>query len=718
MFDDDDFGFEEAMAFGTGYAFLRHGQDRQTEALIEALDRPVEVHLDPPEDPTPDPINNLDYTTANMPREWDDYIGQEPLKLRMLVHIQAALARKAPLPHTLLASGYPGVGKGHDLNTNLLTPTGWRRLGDLEIGDQVVGSNGRPTTITDIYERGVLPLLRVTFSDGSSVRCDPEHLWRVQTKKQRQKGAWRTLATQELSERGLLNSQGRPNWYIPMITPVEHQDPLWDLNLPVEPYLLGVMLGNADFQKGVIALNKADRDIADRIISAPRLRGQSEIKLVEYPTTTALRFRPSGAQVILRAIGQEGVAAADKFVPPAYLTAPVAARRAVLAGLMDTDGGVRNDRGQAQFHTTSLGLAGGVRTLVQSLGGTARVRVLKRGEIRVDILLNENPFRSQRKAALWKIPTRGPSRSIVSIEPENEAEVWCIRVDAPDHLYVTEQYIVTHNTTMARLLADALGVRIHELVPPFRQDTLVRAAQQLGDRDILFIDEIHKLADSGSKNAEILLKVLEDRVAHLPDGSIVRLNQITIIGATTEPDKLPETVLDRFKIKPYFQAYSLEELGRIAISFAFRHRAEEYVTDRLAFVISGACRDTPRICEEMILACQDLALANDRTVTPDELLTFLEVEADGLNRTHVHYLTAMRQYFGRESRTGDIEFIVGEAAIQQILRETKQGIGRVERFLIERGLIDRTPRGRRLTQRGIDRAEQFIQEGKGVTHVA
>lgn len=286
------------------------------------------------------------------------------------------------------------------------------------------------------------------------------------------------------------------------------------------------------------------------------------------------------------------------------------------------------------------------------------------------------------------------------------------------HILLASGYPGVGKTTMARLLAKLMGVKIVELVPPFKIDTLVNAAENLDDRDILFIDEIHKLADSGARGAEILLKVLEDHVAYLPDGTVVQLANITVVGATTEPDKLPEPVLDRFKVKPYFQPYSLEELGRIAITFAFKRRAEDLITDDLAYAIADASRNTPRIIDEMVMAARDLALLYGRPATPKELLEFLEVEPDGLTRTHIHYLTAMRQYFAREARDGSIEYIVGEAAIQQILRETKQGVGRIERFLVERGLLDRTPRGRRLTAAGIARAEQFIAAGKGAADIA
>ena len=286
------------------------------------------------------------------------------------------------------------------------------------------------------------------------------------------------------------------------------------------------------------------------------------------------------------------------------------------------------------------------------------------------------------------------------------------------HTLLASGYPGVGKTTLARLIAKTMGVQIIELVPPFNIYTLVDAASMLGDGDILFIDEIHKLADSGKRGAEILLKVLEERVAFLPDGDVVQLNDITVIGATTDRDKLPEPVLDRFKIKPYFQAYTWPELSMIAVSFAFRHDSDDVVDDEMAAWMGAACRGTPRILEEMVLAQRDLSIALGRTATPQELLDFIEVEDDGLSRVHIHYLTALYQYFARETKDGEVEYIIGEAAIQQILRETKQGIQRIEAFLVERGLIDRTPRGRRLTEMGIARAEEFIAAGKGAANVA
>ena len=264
-------------------------------------------------------------------------------------------------------------------------------------------------------------------------------------------------------------------------------------------------------------------------------------------------------------------------------------------------------------------------------------------------------------------------------------------------------------TQLARLIAKQMNAQIVELVPPFNIYTLVEAAETLWPGGILLIDEIHKLAERGKAGAEILLKIMEENVAFLPNGRVVELCDITIIGATTDRDMLPEPVIDRFKIKPEFGPYSRVELAEIAIKFAVRHDCLEAMDPNLAMGIARACRETPRITEELVLAARDLTFARGYGPTIEELLAFLRMQPDGLTQAHVTYLTTMLQFFGKPNpKTGQVEYVAGEATMQSMLRETKQGIGRLERYLLETGLIDRTPGGRRLTAAGIARARQLV----------
>lgn len=650
--------------------------------------------------PADAPFTDANHVAPRYVDSWDEFIGQEAVKAELRTFIDQALIECSVLPHVLLASTMPGIGKGHDVDTLLLTPKGWRRLGDLAVGDRVIGSDGRPTVITDIYERGTLPLYRVTFSDGSSVRCDAEHLWAVQTPDMRSKGRWTTRCTAELMSVPLRTAFGKARFYVPMTAPVQHEV----TSLPVEPYLTGVMLGNADFGKGVISLNMQDRDVADRLIARQHAWWPNASIpagwLAEYPTITALRFRPARANALLRLLGQHNIAAKDKFIPAAYLTAHIEARQELLAGLLDTDGSVRTNRGSALFHTTSLSLANGVQTLVESLGGTARVRPLRRGDVRVEINILENPFRSARKATLWKAPSRMPSRAIVSIEPDGEGEVRCIRVAAADSLYVTERYIVTHNTTLARVVADELGVRCVMIVPPFAPSTLYQAALTMQDGEILFIDEIHKLADNGPRASENLLHLMEEGVLYLDDG-MHRLAEFCLMGATTDKGKLPETVVDRFMIKPWFDPYTDAELVRIAKNFC--NKLNVVLLPETMVAIAQASRGTPRVVRELVISAKAMQVSRGRYVPPDELFAMKRIEPNGVGREHRAYILAMW-------RTGSQ--YVGERTMQSVLRENPQGLARIERVLMEQGLIIKTNRGRALTNAGVEAARRYLQEDR------
>lgn len=283
------------------------------------------------------------------------------------------------------------------------------------------------------------------------------------------------------------------------------------------------------------------------------------------------------------------------------------------------------------------------------------------------------------------------------------------------HILLGSGYPGVGKTTVGRKIARMMGTKFIEVVPPFNIHALLAAVQLLNDKDVVLLDEIHKL---GGRGSEILLKVLEMGVAPI-DGQLIRLPDVTYIGATTEPDMLLEPVVDRFKWRPYFQAYTRPELAEIATVYGWKITNDaDWLPDDLILAIADACRQTPRIIETMVDAARDVEQALGTLPTPDDLLSFLEVEPDGLTRQHIAYLTAMYQYYGRTLNDGSIEYVAGENTMMGILREKKEGLGRLERFLVERGLVNRTTRGRCLTERGITRAQEFVDAGKGVAYVA
>lgn len=371
---------------------------------------------------------------------------------------------KENLPYiNLMIWGEPGVGKGHPVDTCILTPDGWTKLGDLEVGDQVIGSTGLPVTVTAIYERGVLDVFTVRFNDGAETICDGDHLWRVQHYSNK---SWTVKSVRELVSIGIFaNGSNASKYKIQLVEPVQFPEK----TLPVDPYLMGVLLANAHLiSPPTISTN--DEEIIRRI----QVRNSSlTLHEIDCPTRTARGWTIPGLGDVLRQLGLWGAKSSDKFIPTTYFTASVDARRELLAGLLDCDGtaaGRGSDGGnRVSYHSRSKDLAHGVRAIVESLGGTATIGSYLgrdgKDDYVVRITLPSNPFTLPRKAGLIdaqetkrKIASR-INRRIRSIEPAGKAQVRCITVDAPDQLYVTERFVVTHNTRLAGTADDVPEMR-------------------------------------------------------------------------------------------------------------------------------------------------------------------------------------------------------------------------------------------------------------------
>lgn len=351
-----------------------------------------------------------------------------------------------------------GTGKRLAYGTPVLTPSGWVAIEHLRIGDSVIGKDGLPHLVTATYKHEDRPLYRVTFTDGCTIDADDEHLWAVQqvrndTEKRYPHipgGRVRVYTTAEIVARGVADAAGNGTWRIPLVDPVQHPEQA----LPADPYLVGVALGDGSHKNGVRWELCTDVGILNR----------AGIKK-QRPHATSAYTGYGGIDVV----GLPPARAQNKAIPDAYLIGSVQQRKDLLAGLLDTDGYI-NPSGTVQFSSCSEQLASGVCALVRSLGGTATTHVKKephyryRGEIRtglpayiVTVRLTFNPFQLARKADKWKPLTKyKPTRIIKNIERIANGPGACISVDSPDSLYVTKDYIVTHNTAAAAWAADYL----------------------------------------------------------------------------------------------------------------------------------------------------------------------------------------------------------------------------------------------------------------------
>jgi len=307
--------------------------------------------------------------------------------------------------------------KAQPLRTKVLGPTGWKKIGDLSIGDLVATQSGEFVPIIALHPKGITKVYKVSFNDGESVLCAEDHLWEVAP---RTSDEFKTLPLTKL-----LGAPPTVRYHIPLCKPIQHPT----ADLPLHPYLLGVLLGDGYLNGNSIQLSTTKQWLVDRV-TALLPTGDVIKKASKFNNSWTI----SGGATLaaIRHLGLWGKLAASKFVPSIYLYADIEQRQELLDGLLDTDG---SWNGKSRiFDSTSMSLTLAVEELTRSLGGTARSR--DRGD---------TAWRTSIR--LPTLPTGTGRRYITSIIRVEDEETMCISVDDPSGLYVTEKHIVTHNTT-------------------------------------------------------------------------------------------------------------------------------------------------------------------------------------------------------------------------------------------------------------------------------
>lgn len=340
-----------------------------------------------------------------------------------------------------------GGGKMQPLDEPVLTPKGWLPIGKINNGDYVIGVDGLAHRVVAIFNHYNKQMFKVTFNDGTWTKCGGEHLWEVSP-------VWNSskqivMSTNDILSSGIKDAAGNNKYHIPLVSPVEFVEEQHIL----DPYLLGLLIGDGGFStKSSVVFTTADTELLQSVYTlipehcTIRQKSKYDFSI----KGTVHRINPM--LNILRSLGLQGTNSYTKFIPPTYLLGTSAQRLALLQGLLDTDGSPK-ENGGAEFGTVSPYLRDAVMELVQSLGGIARLgkqREHKNGpswRIHIKMPLGVIPFRLPRKRTLYKVPTKYPvSRLISSIEPSDYSDARCLTVDSPRHLYVTRNYIVTHNT--------------------------------------------------------------------------------------------------------------------------------------------------------------------------------------------------------------------------------------------------------------------------------
>jgi len=340
-----------------------------------------------------------------------------------------------------------GLGKDQPLDAKIATPSGWTTMGELAVGSIISGKDGKPTTVTGVFPQGVKDVYRVTMRGGASTECGIDHLWKVRDTEFSQNKGWSVKTTRQL-----LEHKGRQSFQIPMVSPIERPTRAYK----IDPYFMGVILGDGSTTDGFVVVTTPDID--KEIIGIVRKRLTIMWSMNKHTSKGACpsyrlcykehRKNPIQEEIIRLGVNVESI---YKHIPEEYLNGSVSQRFDLLRGLMDTDGCSVGNR--ITFHTMSEKLADGVVELVRSLGGLAlkhaydRTKDDKGIEFQVNVKVWECPFYLKRKAKNWKPAGNWKGNATIeSIVYSRKTETQCISVAAEDSLYVTDDYVVTHNT--------------------------------------------------------------------------------------------------------------------------------------------------------------------------------------------------------------------------------------------------------------------------------
>lgn len=483
----------------------------------------------------------------------------------------ADLNNKSKPMLSVLFVGSTGVGKllGKNVPVPVCDPNNgvhWKAHGDLVPGDRVFDREGHPTEVLGVFPQKLQDMYRVTLADGRTLDTGGPHLWGVYTAKMRanknsgKKVDFKVMSTLEILESGVVRSypgstREHMKYFIPMNEAVQWPEQDYDL----DPYVLGVTIGNGSLLKSPFMISSADEYTVQRV--ADSLGGELHKEYVgnDYADyswsfltgekTSDGRSKHFQTKDVLASVPELiKCYSRDRRIPARYMHGSVEQRWELVRGLFDTDGTIDPTTGRfnVSYSTFSKGLAEDIQQLLYSLGvssslnewvrsrqkddGTEREMVEYDVHVKIGNDEKERFFSLPRKRDIAKqaiMETSDRERvkkfdmvGIKSIEklPEKE-ESSCIYVDNDEHLYQAGQFVVTHNTELTKQLANLMFGDDRERLIRFdmtefsTENTLdvfrKELAQKVGNvgHAVLLFDEVEK---ANKVIVRLLLQILDD----------------------------------------------------------------------------------------------------------------------------------------------------------------------------------------------------------------
>ena len=385
------------------------------------------------------------------------------------------------------------------LYSKVLTPNGFTTMGELKVGDTICGTNNTFQEVLEVYPKGEKEIVKIHYADGRVAECCEDHVWNVTT----HYGLNKVMTTKAMLELGAYQDTTEGNKRFNFYTPKTSVD-FKESELPLDPYLVGVLLGDGSISSLTphdasieISLGARKEHVIAKLALPTGFSASS--KWVESKNYYRVKITGKGTDgesfhEALQKLGILGTTSTTKHIPHGYLYSSVETRSQLLQGLLDTDGYI-NTRGLFEFSTVSDQLKEDFSSLCLSLGRSINYRLHTRDNDAGSY--SDRPIHRFSELKGYKYGDK-----IVHMERTgNSTTMQCIKVSNPDSLYITDGYVVTHNTTTATVLAQAIFAEGYKMLTAGSQAVeLKRGMDKVRE---LLVKEIKDMARPVSTKAEM-----------------------------------------------------------------------------------------------------------------------------------------------------------------------------------------------------------------------
>ena len=556
------------------------------------------------------------------------------------------------------------------LYSRVLTPTGFVCMADIKEGMEICGTNGSIQKVLGVYPKGEREVYEIKFFDDRVVECCADHLWEVTTNY----GKKEVKTVRELIDSARIvkensDDSSKYGYYTPT-TAVEFKQVVE--KLPVDPYLLGLLLGDGSLSgTGSIELSLGTNK--EHVIKKIVLPEGMQLNIQHVEDRNSFRVKISGTthdgltmHKIIDSLGLLGVKSATKFIPSIYRYSSSESRTQLLQGLLDTDGYI-NVRGLFEYSTVSEQLARDILELARGLGRSVGVRKLIR-----------TPGSSYSETPIYRLTERKGFKygtQLVSITPTGASTpMQCIKVSNPDNLYITDDYIVTHNTTTATLLTQAFfneGLKAVEVgVDPMGiKRGMERAAEEIVaelkkmSKPINTKEEKCQVATISSNNDKSIGALIADAMEAVGNDGVISVEEVK--GMETTLELVDGMEFDQGYVSPHF--INNEQKGSVELTNPYILLCQH------AIVSIG---DLVPILQEVSKSSRGLLVVAE-TVEGEALATLavnkmrgsikaVAVKAPGYGNTKVAYLEDMAILTGGSVVSQDTGLVLSSLKLSQL----------------------------------------------------